>query len=295
MSSAKIIILEYICPGLGVVMANVMFASPYKDLKRALDSGNKADLNPTPWAFMLGNCLGWVTYSILLQNLWIFFGNCPGFVMSVWYNLGAAKLMHQEHHEVRMRKSVVSLLKEQESSTLTSTGATPRSTIVADDGEGEDTDVEKVDIGRSEPPAASKWTNLVLDATSQKVPAPAPHENLVMIITLTWVICISVICLVPSITQKSRELIVASLVNANLTFFYAAPLSTIYTVLREKDSSSIHVPTMLTNTLNGLFWTAYGIAVFNLFIAIPNGLGAFFGGVQIFLCVIFPRGRSELL
>lgn len=83
--------------------------------------------------------------------------------------------------------------------------------------------------------------------------------------------------------------------NANLTFFYAAPLSTIYTVLQEKDSSSIHVPTMLTNTLNGLFWTAYGIAVFNMFIAIPNGLGAFFGGVQIFLYVIFPRGGSELL
>ena len=37
-------------------------------------AGRLGDLNPTPWAVMLGNCCGWVTYSILINNLFVFFG-----------------------------------------------------------------------------------------------------------------------------------------------------------------------------------------------------------------------------
>ena len=32
---------------------------------------------------------------------------------------------------------------------------------------------------------------------------------------------------------------------------------------------------------------------YNLFIAIPNGLGTLFGVVQIFLCIIFPREHQH--
>jgi solute carrier family 50 (sugar transporter) len=46
---------------------------------------------------------------------------------------------------------------------------------------------------------------------------------------------------------------------------------------------------MLTNTFNGTFWAAYGIAVLNPFIAVPNSLGALLGVIQIVLCFLFPR------
>jgi len=82
-------------------------------------------------------------------------------------------------------------------------------------------------------------------------------------------------------------------VNLNLLVFYAAPLSTIWTVLSTQNSSSIHVPTMLTNTLNGGFWGAYGVAIFDWFIAVPNVIGAGLGVVQIVLCVLFPRRSSD--
>ena len=301
MLSAEVLILEYICPGLGVITANIMFASPFKDLKKAVERGDLGDLNPTPWAFMLGNCLGWVTYGILLQNPWIFFGNCPGFLMSVWFNLGAVKLSYLKHHAREIRNSVTQLLVNQErrlslrqSSTLLSIRAT--STINTDDGEKDDESRNHVATFREDlyqSRSAADWAKLVFDVTSQKMPVPAPHENLIMAIIFIWVICISVICLVPTISQRAREFIVASLVNVNLVFFYGAPLSTIYTVLRQKNSSSIHIPTMATNTLNGVFWTAYGFAIFNLFIAIPNGLGTLFGVVQIFLCIIFPREHQH--
>jgi solute carrier family 50 (sugar transporter) len=41
--------------------------------------------------------------------------------------------------------------------------------------------------------------------------------------------------------------------------------------------------------LNGVFWAAYGVAVLDPFIAVPNSIGAALGGVQIVLCVLFPR------
>ena len=58
----------------GTMLANLMFSAPYKDIQIAIQQrGHLGDLNPTPWAFMLGNCCGWVTYSFLKENYWIFF------------------------------------------------------------------------------------------------------------------------------------------------------------------------------------------------------------------------------
>jgi hypothetical protein len=70
MLSAKEIILEYVLPLMGILIANCMFSAPCQDLRKAVQRGYLGDLNPTPWAFMLGNCCGWVTYSILRQYLW---------------------------------------------------------------------------------------------------------------------------------------------------------------------------------------------------------------------------------
>jgi uncharacterized protein with PQ loop repeat len=83
--------------------------------------------------------------------------------------------------------------------------------------------------------------------------------------------------------------VVGIVVNLNLVFFYGAPLSTIWTVLAQKNTDSIHIPTMVTNTMNGTFWLAYGLAVKDYFIFVPNGLGTILGGIQILLLILFPR------
>jgi Sugar efflux transporter for intercellular exchange len=89
--------------------------------------------------------------------------------------------------------------------------------------------------------------------------------------------------------ENTRQLLVGILVNLNLVFFYGAPLSTIVTVVRTRNTATLHLPTMLTNTANGVFWMAYGCAVLDYFIIVPNGLGALLGAIQIFLCLILPR------
>ena len=69
MPSPSEIVLEYVCPAMGVVLANLMFLAPLRDLQKAVSLGlGLGDLNPTPWAFMVGNCLGWTAYGIIINN-----------------------------------------------------------------------------------------------------------------------------------------------------------------------------------------------------------------------------------
>jgi hypothetical protein len=96
-----------------------------------------------------------------------------------------------------------------------------------------------------------------------------------------------------SFDSQTREWIVGILVNLNLVFFYGAPLSTIYTVLTQRNTSSIHIRTMITNTLNGTFWFAYGLAVSDLIVGVPNGLGTLLGVIQIVMVVLYPRRSAS--
>jgi solute carrier family 50 protein (sugar transporter) len=83
--------------------------------------------------------------------------------------------------------------------------------------------------------------------------------------------------------------IVGLLVNINLLFFYGAPLQTIKTVITEKSSDSIHVPTMIMNWFNTSFWALYGLVKLDPVIYLPNMVGLFFGIAQGVLCLLYPR------
>jgi hypothetical protein len=59
MLSTSAIILEYVCPGLGVLVGTYMFMAPLKDCYEAVKAGKGlGDLNPAPWSFCTGNCIG---------------------------------------------------------------------------------------------------------------------------------------------------------------------------------------------------------------------------------------------
>lgn len=262
-------------------MGNIMFAAPYRDIKTAVDRGSLGDLNPTPWAFMLGNCCGWVIYSYLLQNLFIFFANAPGFVLSVYFNMCAVKLQYEDHRANEMRRSFVTFL---ESSRRNNAG----NDYNGEEGNHQHNNDENAwqkakDLGK-----------LVVQVTSQQTPAPAGQEKLVVAMVLAWLAVISIISFA-DFDPETRQLIIGFVVNGNLLFFYGAPLSTIFKVLKTRNSASIHVRTMVTNTLNGSFWTAYGFAVKDPFIYVPNGIGALLGVIQFCLCILFPRRPSVVV
>ena len=278
MASTKEIILEYVCPGLGVVMATFMFAAPARDLKAAIDKGDLGTLNPTPWGFMLGNCMGWVLYGILLKNMWIFFGNAPGLLISIWLNLGATKLLYHGHHAKEMRESTVAFL-EREDPWMLSTCSSNETNSTSSASEEKSTNAE----GRED------WATIIHRVTSQAAPAPARHEFVLMLVCTIWVVFGTILVFVDALDLDAKVLMIGFATNCFLVFFYGAPLSTIFQVLNERHTASIHIPTMVMNTMCSSFWCAYGFAIGDWFVAVPNGLGAGFGGIQIFLCITFPR------
>jgi solute carrier family 50 protein (sugar transporter) len=55
-----------------------------------------------------------------------------------------------------------------------------------------------------------------------------------------------------------------------LGVYYVAPLSTVATVLKNRDSSSLYWPLSLMNVINGCLWFAYGLAILDYFIFVPK-------------------------
>lgn len=73
-----------------------------------------------------------------------------------------------------------------------------------------------------------------------------------------------------------------------LIIFYTAPLSVLAEVFATRSSASLYLPFAIMNMVNGLLWSAYGVAVPDAFIYGPNLVGAIFGGLQVILCIVYP-------
>jgi solute carrier family 50 protein (sugar transporter) len=293
MLSASEIILEYVCPGAGTVTATLMWIAPWKDVQQATARGRLDELNPLPWAFMLGNCIGWITYSILIQNIFVLVANVSGLLLSVYYNMQALKLQFHEDRSTNLRKSIVSALEVEQQLQSQAFLLPPAVPVTTDDlKESIEPDKNQDAITDTTNNTLLDYATIVWEVAAQKRLSPAPHEKVVLFMVTLWIATISLVTFTDSFTNSVKQNIVGGIVIGNLLFFYGAPLSTIATVLKTRNSRSIHVPTMITNTANGAFWCAYGIAVQDYLIGGPNGVGAFLGGIQILLCVLFPHGDS---
>ncbi|CAM9901294.1 unnamed protein product [Phaeothamnion confervicola] len=80
-----------------------------------------------------------------------------------------------------------------------------------------------------------------------------------------------------------------------LVTFYAAPLSTLRTVLKTRDSSYFDLRLAVVCCINGATWVAYGFYEDDAFLWGPNAVGVLNGAIQITCCCLFPQvGDSKL-
>ena len=82
---------------------------------------------------MMGNCLGWVAYSVLTNDLFVFVSNAPGLLLSVWLNMGAAKLQYQElfyMHEHHRQRNMIHMEEVEEEETIYFPSFTPHEKLV---------------------------------------------------------------------------------------------------------------------------------------------------------------------
>jgi uncharacterized protein with PQ loop repeat len=197
--------------------------------------------------------------------------------------MGAAKLQYQYFRNLELKKGLVAYLKKNDEE--------GNSKILLDQGDerGGRTRHE----GDKEEPPQQNYEEISDQLATQTSNAPAPHERIVMFMVFLWVGVISLISF-SEFADSTNEWVVGIVVNLNVVFFYGAPLSTILHVLKTKNSASIHIWTMITNTANATFWGAYGLAILDPFVYVPNGLGTALGVIQIFLVMTFPRKEEEI-
>lgn len=308
--------LQYVVPAAGVATANFMSFAAYRDVRKATLSSELGELNPTPWAFMLGNCFGWIAYSFLTTNGFVFLANAPGFLLSVWLNMAAVKLQFENYRSKYMRQYILEgLARKLQSPSITKMARKQRRANIAMENELEgayfphthnyllDPDVDRNGHeGDDDDDDEDKnhWANVLADfgrivwmVYTEEKPAPAPHERLVMWVVAFWGTILTILAFGP-FDAATRELAVGIAVNLNLIFVYGAPLSTVLTVLQTKSAKSIHAPTMFMNTTNSAFWTVYGAAVLNPYILVPNGLGTLLGFSQIVMYLLYPSKNVHI-
>lgn len=115
-------------------------------------------------------------------------------------------------------------------------------------------------------------------------------EALLVVIFLLW--CVVSLVAVQGFNQFADPMAqMQSLVGILSSFFaicyYGAPLSTMVEVIRTKDTSTMYGPMIVCNVANSFLWTCYGLAISDVNLAVPNGLGVVLGIVQLFVLFIY--------
>lgn len=206
--------------------------------------------------------------------------------MSIWLNLQAVKLQYESFRSQETRKAILVALEEVRDREMNTTE------FLLDRKENGGTVSENGFVTHMLP----QITQIISNVTAPAMIAPARQDKLVMAIAILWLIVITIISYGSALTDSTNKLIVGVTVNLNLVAFYASPLFVIWTVLKNRNSSSIHRPTMVADLSNATFWALYGLGILDPIIIVPNGIGVGFGVVQIALCLVFPRtkvGDSE--
>ncbi len=73
---------------------------------------------------------------------------------------------------------------------------------------------------------------------------------------------------------------------------FAAPLSTIRTVMSTRDSSPIHLPFAAIGFIGCSFWFIYGLAINEIPLVVPNAAGIVLTVSQLILKFIFPTNPN---
>lgn len=71
--------------------------------------------------------------------------------------------------------------------------------------------------------------------------------------------------------------------------FFAAPCCMLMDVIRTKSTEMLPLPLILMSFIGSVQWFAFGLIANDLFLQIPNLLGAFLSGTQLSLFCIYPN------
>ncbi|KAJ3195349.1 hypothetical protein HK101_000461 [Irineochytrium annulatum] len=96
-----------------------------------------------------------------------------------------------------------------------------------------------------------------------------------------------------SLGEESAKLTLGFMTNVILVAFYGSPLTVMWEVVRERDSSGLNTAIAVTSLINSSLWVVYGQVIVDWFITVPNALGVIFSVTQLILLGIYPRRKAN--
>lgn len=122
------------------------------------------------------------------------------------------------------------------------------------------------------------------------------QKDRILAITLFFFLVLPLIGAIGVLTEMPNDdaqLMWGFTANGILLMYYGAPLSTIVTVVKTKNSSTLNLPLCVMQCINGCLWLGYGVAVTDPFIYVPNAIGACTGGLLCFLLFIYREKKKK--
>mmetsp|Transcript_19062 Transcript_19062/g.30840 ORF Transcript_19062/g.30840 Transcript_19062/m.30840 type:complete len:227 (+) Transcript_19062:524-1204(+) len=102
---------KLVAPGVGCLLANVMYFSGVSAMMRCKRAGRLGDMNPLPFPVMLATNISWIMYSILLGDYFLFFSDAPGAMVSVYFTqVGYSLTQDKSKTRAAMETSLMSLI-----------------------------------------------------------------------------------------------------------------------------------------------------------------------------------------
>jgi solute carrier family 50 protein (sugar transporter) len=208
--------------------------------------------------------------------------NFPGLVLSLWLNMGAAKLQYFE-----LRGEWKDSTEEQMLASESLDDAAQGHYVL----EGADAvlTAQKKEYYVLVPQEVVFLRIGTAQTKEDYVLVPLPTLIFFFRIVIAWVL---ILIWVGWLQPGNEATTIGLIVNVNLIFFYGAPLQTMQTVIKDRASNSIHVPTMMMNWFCTSFWLLYGIAQLDPVIYAPNAIGLLLGITQGILCLMYPRREA---
>ncbi|CAA0843251.1 Bidirectional sugar transporter SWEET7 [Striga hermonthica] len=120
----------------------------------------------------------------------------------------------------------------------------------------------------------------------------------VMIVVVAVCVCLAVLALLVLIlapTTQLRSTVVGSIAMAANILMYASPLSVMKLVITTRSVEYMPFLLSLFTLLNAICWTSYALIKFDLFLMIPNAMGAFFGVAQLILYAVFYKSTKQIM
>ncbi|GAB2289535.1 hypothetical protein Dimus_023845 [Dionaea muscipula] len=110
---------------------------------------------------------------------------------------------------------------------------------------------------------------------------------LALLVEAIFVVGVVLITLNVFHTTQARTIMVGALCVAFNIIMYTSPLTVMNMVIKTKSVKYMPLSLSVANLCNGIVWFIYALIKFDPWIAVPNGLGAVSGVVQLMLYAIY--------